>query len=348
MRPGFIRLLPAIALVLVATACRDTPLDPLTAHELGITVLQRADVLPAAPFTTEALFRTALIRLHRERGTAATLDAASPLLARYAELDRVEARGDRHAVEQARAAVRDAQLRFILDVEGMAAIERTLSGVASGIEALRTGSDAGPGRAAESRAAAVSAEQLLFDARAARQRGEYLAALDLVTRAAGRLERGRVAASAAQRLDGLDALYRQALERAGPDEAAAQEGDRERLLAAAAEAVERGDRRAAQQLLEAARATQIRAVLATLGDAAVVRLAAATMHALAAVAHDIERARPGGDELTTQLRMVRSARELLARSKLEFARGDAAAALDMASHAAGLVDALRMPPAEAR
>jgi hypothetical protein len=167
-------------------------------------------------------------------------------------------------------------------------------------------------------------------------------------------EARRIAAGAANggagvpRLGGLERQYGEAIARVadehGAERAAALLLRRERLLDAARTAARAGQRSAAQAGFEGARREQIRVVLDVLGAARVAVVLDAVTEAAERAGADVAAARFAG---SSHERMLRTAAELLVRARAAWDAGDAATALDLASHAAGLVDTVRLRLADA-
>ncbi len=149
---------------------------------------------------------------------------------------------------------------------------------------------------------------------------------------------------------GLDSLFTLALlteDRRAPAHAAALRQQHRVLLAAAWRAVDSGDEDAGQRSLAAARSFQASATVEILGPATSLLFVSlvdrARLRAEASVRRLDARHK---DDMPRLLRMAASARDVEQDARKALAQGDAAKALDVGSHAAGLVNALvaQLPP----
>lgn len=189
-------------------------------------------------------------------------------------------------------------------------------------------------------------QALVQEAEAARDRGDPVHALQKATTASSLLE---AATQLIVRLDRLPTLEESVA--AALREARQQDGDGQMrgllvgydsLLSAAAAALQHRDRDAAYRALQALRAERVRLVIQLRGPVAVRELVTALDRRLALVQNSLAAAReqqPGRDLVALE-QMARTADELELRARRALQRGDAATALDLGSHVAGIVNTL--------
>jgi len=153
------------------------------------------------------------------------------------------------------------------------------------------------------------------------------------------IDRLDVPAVRAPALPGLDSLFRLSTP---ADDAANGEPDarhaHRQLLADAWRTIERGDVDSGEQALTAARAYQAETVVRSLGSGTPLVMLSLVGRTLARLdaASRMEPALPPRFHA-----MSRTARELLQEARQALARGEAALALDLATHAGGLVNAMK-------
>jgi hypothetical protein len=342
----------ALTLVLGMAACDRTPVDPQDPDsELAMLLGDggAAGAAGRAPLSLPGLLHSAVDRVYREQGAAAARTLIMELRVLHLSVQRATLAGDREDAAARMHALHAEELRVVLSVFGDPVAARVAEAVRTDAQRLRArltvlqqDGHALP-RAAE---ALASVEELLVDAEAALAAGDARGALDAGTRAAALVDAVRRVLADAVRLPALEQVFDRAVSRLSeggdPDRVRAALADYHRADAAARAAVRSGDREDAHAALEAVRREQIRVVLRVLGPGA--------------VAHALQQARTASDELDSSLaaarsagrdvsrleRMLASANDMLHRAELAFTSGDAAAALDLGSHAAGLLNAIRV------
>jgi hypothetical protein len=341
----------ALLLAVVSAGCDTTPGDPLDARGDLAALLEESAAGPGqpAPFTLPGLLHSAVHKVHTEQGTSAARALVSELRRLQEEARIAVAAGDRDRAAAHLAAVHEEQLRIVLRVFGPGVVDRVIAGVS--LEAARLGRAVDEAEAAgrdmhRARASLATIQALLDDAAAAAASGHAAAALDAATRAARYAGEVRHAVAQARRIPGLEELFDVAVARlrseVGPDAARAALADYNALRRAADEAVRAGDRQRAHRALEKVRAEQIRFVLEVLGPDAVRRLLDAVARGADEVDAELAAARLAGRDVSRLARMATSARDMLIRAQTQFDDGDPASALDLASHAAGLLNAVRL------
>lgn len=344
-------ILLTLLLGFASAACDATPADPLDARGDLATLLEESAAAPGqpAPFTLPGLVHAAVHKVYTEQGATAARALVNDLRRLQEEARVAVAASDRDHAAARLNAVHEEQLRIVLRVFGPGVADRVIVGVA--LEAARLG------RVVEEAAAAgrdmhgaqqslVALQSLLQEAATAAAHGDATAALDAATRAARHAGEVRHAVAQARRIPGLDELFDVAVAtlRAdlGPDAARAALAHYNSLRRAADEAVRAGDRQRAHTALERVRGEQIRFVLRVLGADAVGRLLDAVARGADEVDTALAAARAAGRDASRFERMAASARDMLLRAQDHFYDGDPASALDLASHAAGLLNAIRL------
>jgi phage shock protein A len=106
--------------------------------------------------------------------------------------------------------------------------------------------------------------------------------------------------------------------------------------------VRSGQNDRAHTALRAVRAERIRVVLEILGSEAVDQILQDVKRAHTEAAVGVTQARTAGRDVFRLERMLDTARDLYSRASQAFTRGDAATALDLGSHAATLVNSIRI------
>jgi hypothetical protein len=332
-----------IALMLAATGC-DSPSDPLDGRGELAALLQA----PAAgtSLSLPALVYASVRTVYTEQGATAARALVAELRRAQHEA-RMAANGS--AAERGAALVRGAheeELRIVLRVLGGPVIGHVLHAVRTDAAELAARMDVvrssgRPVRRAEQLMAQL--ESLLAEAVVAEQDGAALAALDAATRAAAAADAVRHALAEAQRVHGLEDLFADAAAavRAGHGAAGADAILRrhDELARAAAATVSTGDRVRAHDALSQVRQEQISLVIETFGAGVVRRMLVEVADAAGEATAALAAERRAGRDVSRLQRMVETARDMQGRAAAALVAGDVAGALDLGSHAAGLIDA---------
>jgi hypothetical protein len=345
-RLTYVLLLVSVAL----TACDATPSDPLDPRaDLATLLSVDGSAGQPGPHTLQGLLHAAVHRVYTEQGATAARSLVAELR-RLQEQERVAlARGERERAQSLQRAVQAEQLSVVLRVFGRAVVERVITGVA--LDAQRLARGVGEAEAAgrdmsRGRDLLASIEALLASASARAAEAALMPALDAATRAAAHAESLRHALADARRIPGLQDLFELAVAHLraelGPDAAREALTRYNALKRAAEEAVRVGDRERAHRALEAVRAEQIRLVLHVLGGDAVVRLIEALERGSAEVHAALADARAAGRDVSRLERMAATARDMILRARTAFDAGDPGTALELSSHAAGLINSVRL------
>jgi hypothetical protein len=341
------RRLALALLLVVVSGCDRTPTDPTLQRS------NRALLDPAVRASVYAPSSTALPELFRKATTKVLLDhgpdAQRRLLRNWRLLnEQAEAAlkgGDRHLAADGIAAVRSEEIRTVLRVLGADVAGRTVRMVGATLDDTRqrlNGADAKGKPTTRARVQVTHIDALLIQAEQALSAGNAELALDLATKASDDLDTIIHFLISLDRVAGVETMFTDVVasitrERGG-SAARALTAKLEQFNAETNNALQRGNRDRTRQFLELARREQIRIVLEAHGPSVVTRLMQ-QVDAAAAAARDrlAERSEP----MTTDRvgRMLGQATDLNRRARRAADRGDFGEALDLASHAAGLVNA---------
>jgi hypothetical protein len=348
------RGVPLLALaVAMATACEQTPVDP-TGGSMDLTAVlfgDEAAALTGVPMSLPALVQSAIFKVYNEQGAQAARTMVMDLRRLQEQARTADSSGNRELAATRQRALHAEQISMVLNVFGGDVAGHVIEAVRADLTLLEdrlpdvahNGRDGAVDRA---RDLLAQVRELLTDAEVAAESGARRAGLDAATRAAAMTESVRHAFAESLRLPGLDDLLgsaRHSLRETARTEATrALFDDVERLRLAAQDAVRTGDRQRAHAALAAVRSAQIRIVLQVLGPAVVRDMLDGATASAAALKTDIAAVRHSGRDVTRLERMLSSARDMLLQAETAFADGDSAGALDLGSHAVGLINALRL------
>jgi hypothetical protein len=323
------RFRPAVLLIaLVAAGCERTPLEPASGPD------GRLD----GGLTLESFFTSAVAVVERTEGSAA---AAALMREWHAVRDEAAAAdADAWFLRQRK---RDLEVRTLLRAYGPAAVDRAVQAVRWEVRTM--GGGTGDDDADDVREPLAAAGRLLDEAEALRALAPE-AALSRVADAAERVLDARRAVAAAGRLPGLETLWSEAVLALGvnglPERAASVAEHHARLVAQAADEAARGDRAAAHRSLQEARSVQAAVVAETLGAAELGLLIAELRARSDAVGLRLRNADRAGTDVGRLRRMHAALRGLVVRAAAALDEGDAARAIDLAGHAAGLLHLLAL------
>jgi hypothetical protein len=336
-------LLVPLCSALFLAACDRTPSDPLDPRG-DLAVVLNGD--GSGAYTLPGLLHASVHRVYNEHGPAAARALVADLRRLQQDARRAMVGGDREAVDAGLAAVQLAEIDIILRVFGEAVVDRAIAGVV--LEAARMQRTVDEAAAAgrdvhRSRERLSRVRELIGQAETAHAAHRPADALHAATRAAASAEVIRNTLADAGRLPALAELFDLAISRATAEHGTAATTQflsaHSALRLSADEAVHSRDRDRVQQALEAVRAEEIRLVLAVLGPESVQQLVESVSRGVADAGTALRDSRRDVSRLE---RMVATARDMNVRARSALAHADAHLALDLASHAAGLVNAARM------
>lgn len=345
----------AVALIFLAAvitaACDRTPVDPGTDASDAATLLFGPEAARAAapPLSLPSLVHAAILEVYNAHGA----DAARAMVVEMRRLQddasmAVDAPLAREGVRVARQTLQDEQLGIVLRVFGDDVVGRIIGTVRTDIDALTRrldGLDANGLETTVPRSALAEGRELLADAEAAWSSGALRASLAAATDAAARVDAARAGVAGAMRVPGLDELFAVAVRVAGGRSSAPRADlldEHRRLDQIAQQAVRTGTRESAHAALAAVRAEEIAVVLRVLGPGAVDQLVQRSREARTALVRDVRSAGDAGREVLRMERMLTTAADLIERADAALDAGDAATALDLGSHAAGLVNGVQL------
>ena len=336
-----------LALGVWLMGCDRMPSDPGLDPELDAALAAaEAAAGTSAPHTLPDLLRQAITTTHEELGRDAARDVTRTWLRLSDEARSAVRSADRQSAYARLNEVHQEELRIVLHVFGNDVVGRTISAIEAGVAAARAdlaeASRAGKDVARSANLVSdITAD--LAEARAAEARGEAERALDRATAAAVTLGAVRSFIGWLNRVEGLEALFPEAITRL--EQGAGREAERVRsaidlLTWRMQTALNSGDHVAARRASEDIRRQQIAIVLRVFGSGRVHRLTTDVGAAVAASRRRLDELEKSGRDVARHRRMLREAESLHERAVAALAGGDEATALDLASHAAGLVNTL--------
>jgi hypothetical protein len=339
----------ALLVALVVVGCDSTPGDPLDPRTDITALLHGGPAAGQLPgLSLPGLVYSAVHKVYSEQGAAATRVLVT-------DLRRLEEQGrgarqiaDRETATARLRAIRDEELRIVLRVFGEAIVLRIIDAVVSDAGAVERSiaeTESSGRLLPRAREHLAQLDAWLAEAAAAAERRDAFAALDAATQAAASADAARHTLAGVRRIAGIDELFEQAAarlqDRNGPEATRAELATFNRRRRDADEVVRTGDRDAAYNALRSLRDEQVRIVLIALGPESVPPLLGQIETGIAELDIALARALASGRDVTRLDRMSAAARDLLQRAMTSMQAGDAAAALDLGSHAAGLVNAAR-------
>jgi hypothetical protein len=329
-RRSAILLVPAL---LAMAACDRTPVDPL--DDSTIAALSETDGQRSPSLTLPGLLYSAIRSVHDEQG----IDAARDIVR---DLARIQHRLDAAPVEERpalRRELRAEQLRIVLLVNDSDVVAQTIRRVSEEAARLRARRDMLAASGIDAPEASAILEDIPILIARAQSVSTDIEALDAATRAAARTDRMHAALAGAARLPSLTELFDDAADRLQMRAQHELVAESDELRAAAEDALLSRERSEAQQAARAARDAQIRVVLEALGPDVVADVIGWGQHRVRDQQERLE-AESGIRDVSRLERMNASAGDMLQRADLQLRRGNSAAALDLAAHAADLLNAL--------
>lgn len=331
-----------------AGACDRTPIEPALADIESLLSAAPSTADLGNPSTLPALFREAIATVEKAEGRRGVELLLGNWRALQEDLTANAVTASRSAVEIQLAALHAEQLRVVRRVLGDAVITRAVNETDRGLATAWHQLDLSARAGADVTSAQSTAAQVrngLSAARTAASEGALDNALDRATRAAALLGGLRYQVVELRRVPGLEALYPRALEKLrhhkGDAATAGVLANIETLEAQVRVALRSSDRDQAHTSLARVRAEQIRIVQRVLGGAATVRLVEQVRARAAEARGTLDSLSAAGSDVAKQERMLKQALDLNQRAAASLATGDPVTALDLSSHAAGLLNALQ-------
>jgi hypothetical protein len=340
----------ALVLLLIAgvVGCDSAPGDPLdSGTDLSVLLADGRAVAPG--LSLPGLVYSAVHRVYSEQGASAARALVADLR-RLEQAGRTVANGmgSEEAASHSQA-LHAEEVRIVLRVYGAAIVPRVIEAVQRDALrwTLRVTAEESAGRdVSGARELLARIETHLAEAAVAEARRDAAGALDAATRAAAAGEALEAALEKARRIVGLDGLFAMAAQRLhsaqGTVAARGALARHDELRRGAEDAVRLdGDAPRVHAALKAVRDEEIRIVLEVLGPSPLDQLLTDARAGLDELESVLLRARTAGRDVTRLQRMAAASRDLLRRATLARQAGDADVALDLASHAAGLIDGAR-------
>jgi hypothetical protein len=337
-----------LAALLVVGACDHVPVDPLDPR-VDITSLLASDAVAAdhSMLAMPGLLHAAVRKVYTEQGIAAvrTLIAQLQVLHEQAEAARSDG-DDADTAELQR--LHAEEVRIILYAFGDALAGRVLDEVRADVSDIAR-SLALPQPAGRPvphmRAALVRIEALLEQSAVALAQGDAASALAAAGRAANETARVRRGLATESRLPTLGLLFDDALDRLRLTDPYMAERAVEKYAAlerASQHAVQATSRDRAHATVDALRRDRIEFVLSVLGTPAVQRMLVAVGVGYTQAQAEVAAASGAGQDVYRLERMLKTADDLYGRADRALASGDVARALDLGSHAADLLNTIRL------
>jgi hypothetical protein len=231
------------------------------------------------------------------------------------------------------------ELRVILNVVGPEIVQRVLTESNDLMIDARARIRAAAQHGADTESAEAQLQHIntLLTQATALKATDPAQALSVVSEAAQQLDDLNAAAAGLRRLRGVDDLFPEISGRLP----AAELRRHAQLNGEAQAALRAGGRAAANEKLEAVRAEEIRLVLLATENRAATELVAQVGTSITELRSTIKAQRAAGQDMGRALRMLNIATDLHNRGTRAELTGDYATALDLASHASGLLNSLR-------
>jgi len=294
------------------------------------------------------LLRESIVAVEKVEGRAGVESLLGDWRKLQEDLKSEAATGDRSTIEARLAQIHAEELRIVRSVLGNNGILRLVNNTNAGMAAVGLSVDAARAAGRDvSRALALSEQVRLKLAATNRALVAKSAtqALDHAAEAAGTLVTLKHHLLELQRVEGIETLYPRAIDKVrearGPSVVATLTTNIDIFNKRSRAALRSGDKAAAQENLTLMRAEQIRIVRQVFGDEAAVKLVAQVGIRADEVAANLKVLDSEGRDVAKQQRMLREALNLRQRATDALAAGDAATALDLGSHAAGLLNTLQ-------
>lgn len=296
--------------------------------------------------TLPALFREAVDKTNAEQGQ----EGVDILLAEWRASDKLlkkrAAVASRAEIQNDLDALHSAELRVVLSALGGGVITRALSDIKVSLAQSETLMESArmSGMAPAGANIINQVREKVRLAETAAHNGNLVAALDIATQGSTILSGLDYYLIEVRRIGGIEALYPKAVQaaRSGDDDSAATLlRATEAANDAARAALRSGDRQVALKKLEASRKSQIDLVLHTLGPSAATTLVHEANDRALALRDSLTTMRKNGDDVLRYERMLREAADLTKRARAAADANDYQSAIDLGSHAAGLLNALQ-------
>jgi hypothetical protein len=339
--------LASLAAGVLLAACEGDVSEPLADRADVVALLDGRSAAGHYPaHSLPGLLQAAIRTVYTEHGAGAARALVDDLRRAREQTRLARAGGDGVVAAWGAEAARAEELEIVLRVFGDGVAQTTVLALRG--EASRLADEAARAPAA----ARQRSEELLAElgrhleaAEAAAGPTAARTALDYAVKAGALADRAHHLLADSRRIAALPELFDGAVARLrsqdGGDAARTRLAEYNALQRRAEDIVRNGDHQRAHAALKAARDEQIRVVLELAGAEPVGRLLHDAEAALDELDVALAASRSAGRDVTRLGRMAVSARDMIGRSTAALAEGDAATALDLGSHAAGLINTLR-------
>ena len=344
-----------LGLLLVAlgflAACDSAPTDPGVDVEALISANNPGAAASIKPLssTLPALFRESIAKVEAREGRIGVEALLSDWRNLQNDLKNEAPSLDRATIQAKIQAIHNEELHVVMQTLGTPVLTRVMSDVSVGLaETESQVALARMGGADLSKIAPVLGQvrDKIASARGLIAGGESQRALDLAAQAATLLSGVEYYLVESRRITGVEGLFPLAVAKLTADSTAPASARQALKEAQAADALARetlrgADRSAARTRLEHARAQQINVVLQAFGNEAATHLVSQVSARVAIMRATIDSLETAGQDVVRYQRMLREATDLATRAHDAAQKGDAATALDLGSHAAGMLNALQ-------
>lgn len=329
-----VRILAFLGAAALAAACDRTPTG---VDDVGALISSSRSTLPA-------LFRESIAKADRTDGPRAVDHLLAEWRSLQEELKAAAPNASRGAIQAKLAAIHNEELEIVEKVLGPRVVTRLIGDNNVGLAEARAhimGAEASGVDMAAARSVADEVEKKMTIARRALAAARTRDALDAGTGAAATLAGLRYFLIEGRRIAGLETLLPIVAEKlkAANDEATL--AALQTLRTQTTEALRSDDRAASQLRLAELRRQNIKVVLRVLGNDVAARIVDDVDARAKEVRATVAELKTNGRDVLKLERMTREAVDLNSRARAALRKGDAETALDLGSHAAGLLNAVQ-------
>lgn len=301
-------------------------------------------LLPSSTSTLPALFRESIAKVDRTNGPRAVDNLLADWRSLQEELKAEAPSAARGTIQAKLAAIHNEELEIVEKVLGPRVVARLIGDNNVGLAEARAhilAAEASGADMASARSVAVEVEKKMTAARRALAAARTREALDAGTSAAATLAGLRYFLIEGRRIAGLESLLPRVAEKLEVSNDNATLIALETLKKQTTEALRSGDRAASQLRLAELRRQNIKVVLRVLGHDVAVRIVDDVDARAKEVQATVASLKTNGRDVTKLERMTREAIDLNIRARAALKKGDAETALDLGSHAAGILNAVQ-------
>lgn len=342
---------PLLVIPGLLAACDHAPTDPNVDVEALISANNPGAAAGIKPLTSTlpALFRESIAKIEGRDGHLGVEALLSDWRKLQNDLKDQAPSLNRSAIQAKVQAIHNEEVRVVLQTLGSPVLTRVMSDVNVGLAETETQISLARMAGANLSNVAPVLDQVREKAAAARgliSAGENQRALDLAAQAATLLSGVEYYLVESQRITGVEGLFPLAVAKLNADpnlSANAREALKQAQLAesVARATLRSGERSATHARLAQARAQQINVVLQAFGSDAATHLISQIDARLTIMRATIDSLETAGTDVVRYERMLREATDLATRARDAARKGDSATALDLGSHAAGMLNALQ-------